>query len=465
MVFSSNIFLFAFLPVFLAIYYLTPVKYRSVTILVGSFAFYAWWRVDFMFLFLAMTVWNFEIQKRITATGSARWLQAGIIGNLLVLLVFKYLNFGIDSMNALLGDTIPALNIILPIGISFYIFHGISFLVDIYKKDAPAPRSFWDFAAFMALFPHLIAGPVLRYKDLAEQFRARPHDMAHFSEGAHRFMIGFAQKVLIADSVAPLADLMFSIQNPTFVESWLGALAYTIQLYFDFMGYSSMAVGLGLMMGFRLIENFNHPYLSRSITEFWRRWHISLSQWLKDYLYIPLGGNRDGEAKTYRNLFLTMLLGGAWHGANWTFVIWGAWHGLWLCLERLMGLKEKSWPAIMTIPTLLFVILGWVMFRAKDVPQAMAFYKGMAGMNGFGITESAGWQVTGFSLTFLVIGWAVVYLHPKFFDFRQRIANSPAMVTDAYKRPIIAIPVIALFLLAVTKLSAASYSPFLYFQF
>ena len=292
-------------------------------------------------------------------------MKIGVTGNLLTLGVFKYFNFGVDSFNKAMmsvgGQPIEALEIILPIGISFYIFQAISFLIDITRKEAPHPKNFWDFAAFISLFPQLIAGPILRYKDVASQFQSRTHNMDKFSEGAYRFMIGFAQKVLIADSVAPLADQIFALQDPTFIEGWLGALAYTIQLYFDFSGYSSMAIGLGLMMGFRFIENFNNPYMARSITEFWQRWHISLSRWLKDYLYIPLGGNKKGLKRTYINLMITMVLGGLWHGANWTFLLWGAGHGVVLIIERMWGIKERYHPVLMMVPTLFLIILGLIL--------------------------------------------------------------------------------------------------------
>lgn len=470
MVFSSNIFLFAFLPLFLSVYYLTPARFRSIPILIGSYLFYAWWRVDFMALFSGVTLWNYLIYRFIAKdVNPRRWMQIGVVGNLLTLGVFKYFNFGVDSFNMALGtigaQPIDIMTIILPIGISFYIFQAISFLIDVYRKDAPHPKSFWDFAAFISLFPQLIAGPILRYKDVAEQFQNRTHSFDKFSEGAYRFMLGFAQKVLIADSVAPLVDQTFAIENPTFIESWLGALAYTTQLYFDFMGYSSMAIGLGLMMGFRFIENFNHPYISRSITEFWRRWHISLSSWLKDYLYIPLGGNRKGARRTYINLALTMVLGGAWHGANWTFILWGAWHGFWLALERALGFKQASWSRLMVLPTLLIVILGWVMFRADNVGEAFGFYQGMMGMNGWAIGDVLAWQISYQSLTFLALGWVIIFLHPKFFEYRQAIEGDVTMKTIGYKKPVVAIATISVFLIAVTKLAANSYSPFLYFQF
>lgn len=418
-----------------------------------------------MGLFAGTILWNYAIYKmmRRVPAQERRWMQAGVAGNLFILGVFKYFNFGVDSLNAaLMASGMPpfdVLKIILPIGISFYIFQSISFLIDIYRKDAPDPKNIWDFAAFISLFPQLIAGPILRYKDVANQFSDRVHSWDYFSEGAYRFMIGFAQKILIADSVAPLVDMMFGLENPTFLESWVGALAYTLQLYFDFMGYSSMAIGLGLMMGFRFMENFNHPYISRSITEFWRRWHISLSTWLRDYLYIPLGGNRQGEAKTYRNLFLTMLLGGAWHGANWTFVIWGAWHGFWLALERKTGFKG-GWAV-----TGFLVVLGWVMFRAEHVSDALQFYQGMAGLNGWGFSEMTRWQVWGMPMGVLILGWMLVFLHARFFEFRTEIQGTPDMKTDGQTRPAVVIITCVLFLMAITKLSAESYSPFLYFQF
>ena len=470
MVFSSNIFIFLFLPIFLGVYYLTPREYRSIPILIGSYIFYAWWRVDFLALFAGVTLWNYIMYRRMSVSdNSARWMKVGVAGNLAALGFFKYFNFGVDSFNALLiqigGSPISAMQIILPIGISFYIFQAISFLIDVHRKDAPHPKSFWDFAAFISLFPQLIAGPILRYKDVADQFQNRVHSVDKFSEGAYRFMLGFAQKVLIADSVAPLADNIFALSNPTFLESWLGALAYTIQLYFDFMGYSSMAIGLGLMMGFRFIENFNHPYISRSITEFWRRWHISLSSWLRDYLYIPLGGNRKGKSRTYINLFLTMLLGGAWHGANWTFVLWGAWHGALLAIERTLGLKEVNWPKVMMVPTLLAVIFGWVLFRSENITQALSFYEGMIGMNGYAISDLMQWQIKKEQLFFLVLGWGIVFLHPKFLEFRRQIEGQAAWKTIGYQKPFVSLATIALFIIAVVKLSAASYSPFIYFQF
>ncbi len=476
MVFSSLIFLFLFLPIYMAVYYVTPFRWKSVTILIGSSIFYAWWRVDFLLLIMGITVWNYFISNRILANEETsmrrrRWLQAGVAGNLITLGIFKYFNFGLDSINAALEasglNTIEALRFILPIGISFHIFQCISFLIDIHRKDAVPPKKISDFLAFMTLFPQLIAGPVLRYKDLAEQFTSRIHSFDMFSRGAYRFMLGFAKKVLIADTVADLVDKSFALESPSMADAWLGAFAYTVQLYFDFSGYSDMAIGLGMMMGFRFPENFNHPYISRSITEFWRRWHISLSAWLRDYLYIPLGGNRKGTARTYINLLLTMLLGGLWHGANWTFIIWGAWHGGILATERALGWDSKrperapaAWylgQGAKLALTFFLVMLGWVMFRAENVARALSFYRAMFSAPA-GFSEAMDWQITGSAVTALLTGYILVAAVPLW----EKLTGGNLKET---RNPFIQTLMIVLFLLAVIKLSAKSYSPFLYFQF
>jgi alginate O-acetyltransferase complex protein AlgI len=336
MVFSSEVFLFLFLPIFLIVYYLTPARWRSPVILVASYIFYGWWRLDFVALLFGITLWSYGfgllVGRNLGTARGTQFLTIGIIGNLIVLGIFKYLNFFIDSFAALVGTDAAGLGIewriLLPIGVSFFVFHSISYLVDVYRRDVPATVRFFDFAAFIALFPHLVAGPILRFKELAHQFEHRTHSAAQFADGLARFTIGLGKKVILADAVAPIADLAFATDNPTMALAWLGAVAYMLQLYFDFSGYSDMAIGLAKMIGFRFPENFDTPYISRSITEFWRRWHISLSIWLRDYLYIPLGGNRLGEARTYVNLMTVMVLGGLWHGANWTFLAWGAWHGM-----------------------------------------------------------------------------------------------------------------------------------------
>ena len=475
MVFSTTIFLFLFLPLFLIGYYLLPFRWRSAWILLASYAFYAWWRVDFLALIFGTTLLTYLMGRVVAASleSSRRRaklaLTVGVVGNLGVLAYFKYFNFGVESLNALLvalgGSPLSAWQVILPIGISFYVFQATSYLVDVYRKDAPPAKNFLDLAAYIALFPQLIAGPILRYKTMAEQFHSRTHTFEKFSAGSLRFMVGFCKKVLIADSVAPIANASFALESPTMVDAWLGALAYAVQLYFDFSGYSDMAIGLGLMMGFRFTENFNHPYISRSITEFWRRWHISLSSWLRDYLYVPLGGNRLGPRRTYLNLMMVMLLGGLWHGAAWTFVVWGAWHGGWLALERYLG-KRQLWPelpALLAVPrTMLLVTVGWVTFRAVDFGGALAMYGGMAGLNGFALSSQLAWQLSSLGLTALVLGLALSYLAPW---WHARLGEDD----DAERRRPYArafnLAVLPLFLLGIVKLAAETFSPFLYFQF
>ena len=458
MVFSSAIFLFVFLPGFLGIYYCLPAWFRSSWIVLASCIFYGWWRVDYLLVVLGISLISFtsaHLVQIIEDLKRKKWVvRTGVGLNLLVLGYFKYTHFLVDSFGSfsrtLAESPFPAVEIVLPIGISFLTFQSISYIIDVARRDAPPARSIMDFMAFSTLFPQLIAGPVLRYKDLSEQLTDRTHSYAKFSEGVSRFVAGLSMKLLIADSVAPLADRMFELSNPSMSEAWLGALAYTIQLFFDFAGYSAMAIGLGLMIGFRFVENFNAPYISTSITEFWRRWHISLSNWLRDYLYIPLGGNRGGALKTYRNLMLTMVLGGFWHGANWTFLIWGAWHGLLLSIERALGARNgEVWGrSLGWVLTMVAVILGWVMFRATSVSQAMTMYGGMFGLNGWRLSPETLYLNQSIEYLALLVGIA--------------LALAPALRE-------VRIPgkaqTICLFALCYLMLCAQSYSPFLYFQF
>ena len=512
MVFSTTIFLFLFLPVFLGGYYLLPFRARSAWILLGSWVFYGWWRLDFLVLLILTTVWTYLLGG-IAASGSAESrprrariaLMVGVVLNLGSLAYFKYFNFAVDSLNYVLsaagGDGITAWNVILPIGISFYVFQATSYLIDVYRSDAPPARSYLDLAAYIALFPQLIAGPILRYKDLADQLRRRTHSFSKFSEGSYRFMIGFCKKVLIADTVALIADVSFGMEQPGLLGAWLGTLAYSSQLYFDFSGYSDMAIGLGLMMGFRFMENFDYPYISRSITEFWRRWHMSLSTWLRDYLYIPLGGNKRGPLKTYRNVLLVMLLGGLWHGAAWTFVVWGAWHGGILAFERYLGNRRAAGrgkaargkagrgkaagtsgqagagqagvaSVFALARTMFLVLLGWVVFRAPDFTSALRMYGGLFGLQGIGPREVLQVEFGLFPLAILSLSLLLVYIGP--YLKGRSVLPAPAdagrvlsglSYLSSYGLSYARLFLIPLFLLGVLKLAAESFSPFLYFQF
>ncbi|OEC46828.1 poly(beta-D-mannuronate) O-acetylase [Pseudomonas sp. 1D4] len=518
MVFSSNVFLFLFLPIFLGLYYLVGTRYRNLLLLIASYVFYAWWRIDFLALFAAVTVFNYWIGLRIGAAGvrtkpAQRWLLLGVAVDLCVLGYFKYANFGVETFNAIFTqfglEPFVITHILLPIGISFYIFESISYIIDVYRGDTPATRNLVDFAAFVAIFPHLIAGPVLRFRDLVDQFNHRTHTVDKFAEGCTRFMQGFIKKVFIADSIAPIADHCFALSDPTTGDAWLGALAYTAQLYFDFSGYSDMAIGLGLMMGFRFMENFNQPYISQSITEFWRRWHISLSTWLRDYLYISLGGNRGTTFQTYRNLFLTMLLGGLWHGANFTYIIWGAWHGAWLAIERALGVDAapKVINPLRWAFAFLLVVIGWVIFRAENLDVAWRMYAAMFSFGELGLSELNRAQLTSLQIATLVLAYAVLawfgirQFHAKpltgapkaradeHIDANgpataqprspQAAADDPAAIayspsgalvwqqTWMTQLPVLAtrIALLLLFAASILKLSAQSFSPFLYFQF
>lgn len=475
MVFSSAIFLMLFLPLFLLTYYVVPKRFHSHIIVLGSYIFYGWWRVDFVALMVGISLFSYLVSIKILGSeyNSKKWLAVGVVGNLLTLGYFKYFNFGVDSFNALLGytghDAVTVWNVILPIGISFHVFQAVSYLIDIYRKDVKPAEKFIDFMAFSSLFPQLIAGPVIRYKDLEAQFRNRVHSWEKFNEGAIRFAMGFCKKVFIADTLAPIADSAFALSDPTMMDSWLGILAYTGQLYFDFSGYSDMAIGIALMMGFRFPENFNHPYISRSITEFWRRWHISLSTWLRDYLYIPLGGNRKGNVRTYINLILTMVLGGFWHGANLTFLLWGAWHGGIMAVERAMGAKKETpYPKFLALPlTMLMVLIGWVMFRAHDVSSAFTMYAGMIGLNGFELGDDLTWQITNFQIFTLILAYVIIFM-PLLFAKKglpQGVWNVESKTWAYGLSPARQIVIAILFTLAVCKLIAQSFSPFLYFQF
>ncbi len=464
MIFASHIFLFGFLPVFLALYYAAPRPWRSWLILVASYAFYGWWRVDYLALVIGISVVSYVCGAQALRQGCTKQRKHVVAFGVVLILgclgYFKYAHFIMGAANGLtqsFGASAFTLDrIILPIGISFLSFQSISYIIDVARRDAPPAKSLVDFLAFVSLFPQLIAGPVLRYKDLADQFQSRIHSLEKAGRGVQRFVTGLAMKLLIADSVAPLADRMFALSAPTLAEAWLGTLAYAIQLFFDFAGYSAMAIGLGLMIGFRFVENFDQPYASRSITEFWRRWHISLSNWLRDYLYVPLGGNRQGTLKTYRNLMLTMVLGGLWHGANWTFALWGAWHGLALALERVVASRRSAqrkpfgfgWAG-----TMLIVLVGWVMFRAADVGAAVDMYRGMIGLNGFALSPQAAYAIQSVELLALCLGAALSTAGGR---LRTLL---PTADRFAWTRATV------LLVLSVMVLNARTHSPFLYFQF
>ncbi|MEM8712802.1 MAG: MBOAT family protein [Planctomycetota bacterium] len=468
MVFASGIFLYFFLPVFLAVYYLLPRKWRSLWIATASYVFYGWWRPDFVILMWVSTVVDYTCGKRIHA-GHAEdrsgkpWLWLSLLTNLGLLAYFKYFNFGVDTLNAIFraweGPVLDVAKVVLPVGISFYTFQTLSYTIDVYWKRAKPVRSFMDFMCYVALFPQLVAGPIVRYNTIAEQLHSREHTVSGFYRGVLAFQSGLVKKLLIADILGSVADSAFSTMTFAVggglqpLDAWIGAIAYTFQIYFDFSGYSDMAIGLGLMMGFRFPVNFNQPYRSISITDFWRRWHISLSSFLRDYLYVPLGGNRKGPVRTYVNLSLTMLIGGLWHGANWTFIAWGAYQGFWLVVERLFGKRPlyAGLPRALQIAlTFILVIFGWIFFRAPSLDGALVYFQAM-----FGLIDGAegALQLRTVHLVAGIAGAAVVWLFPT----TQRLIHraSPAWVLTLQ----------LLFVLGLVHLHFVSHVPFLYFQF
>lgn len=395
MVFTSHVFIFYFLPLVLLLYYCLPYQ-RNLLLLIASYVFYGWWDPRFVLLMLFATTVNYICGRAIAAAGPNRSrataaLVFSVVTSLGLLAFFKYFTFAEENFNRLLNlfgtESLPVLRIALPIGISFYIFHNISYTVDVYRGVAPPVRSFRDFACFIALFPQLVAGPILRYNVIAGQLVERTHSLDKFSAGVALFILGFGKKILLANSIAPMADAAFAAEAPGVIDAWLGVIAYAFQIYFDFSGYSDMAIGLGRMIGFEFPRNFDAPYRSESITDFWRRWHISLSTFLRDYLYIPLGGNRVSPQRNYFNLTLVMLLGGLWHGASWTFVMWGAFHGTLLGMERLLGKRSLyarfPRPARVAI-TFGLVLLSWVLFRSATLPEALAYMGSMFGTSGYG---------------------------------------------------------------------------------
>jgi len=473
-VFSSNVFLFLFLPLFLAVYYLVPnrARLRNVVVLVASYAFYAWWRVDFLLLFAAVTAFNYAIGQQIArhganTRGALRWLKLGVVVELDGLGYFKYANFGIETFNGLVANVGIApftwTHVLLPIGISFYVFESISYIMDVYRGDAEATRHPLDFATFVSLFPHLIVGPIFRYKDLAGQFEHRTHSVALFGQGAVRFMQGFLKKVLIADTLAPLANHCFSMADPSTADAWLGAITYGTQLYFDFAGYTDMAIGLGLMMGFRFPENFKRPFLSQSNTEFWRRWHISLSNWLRDYVFFALGGSRGSEARTYFNVFMTFFLGGIWHGANWTYVCWGALQGSLIFVERTQGVTGyvKTFRWRRWLPTFVCIMVSMVIFRADSVADAWRLYQAMFLLQHVGgFTDVLLGAATHLQFAVLVIAWCLVLI-----EGLREFGPKWSFGTPALRSSAAVWLLVPAFVLTILKLSAQGYSAFLYFQF
>ena len=482
MVFSSLLFIFIFLPIVLACCSLPGKRLRNVLLLVFSLLFYAWGEVSFILLMVASTFMNYVLglllDKYSDNEIKRRWIVAvSVILNIGILAYFKYSNFLLISINDVMasaGETpIKFVLVRLPIGISFFTFHAISYIMDVYRRKWPSAKNPMDLALYIFFFPQLIAGPILRWSAIAPQIANRVTSYDKFADGIQRFIQGLAKKMMIANTLAVPADQIFALPASELspLLTWFGVLCYSLQIYFDFSGYSDMAVGLGKMFGFQFIENFNYPYISQSVREFWRRWHISLSTWFRDYLYIPLGGNRCSNFRSYFNLFIVFFLCGLWHGASWTFVIWGMYYGLFLILERTAfgTFIDKLWCPFRHLYTILIIMIGWVFFRAETLSYAMVFLRNMAGY-GSGIGAPIARYLNNQVLVFLILGILIsTPLWPNLKDFLTKIIQKFSPVVRTVPEFLGAITEVVLlgFMLiySTSSLAGGTFNPFIYFRF
>lgn len=467
MLFSSSVFIFIFLPLVLFLYYISGKKIRNYILLLASLIFYAWGGVNYLKILMVSILINYIFGLLIDKTVDRSHLRKfililGIILNLALLFYYKYYDFFIENINNILNMNLELKRIVLPIGISFFTFQGMSYIIDIYRNDGKVNKNIFSVALYISLFPQLVAGPIIKYKAVDEQIRNRKESIDYFSYGINRFVIGLGKKIIISDMLGAISDNIFLLANSSGIDmitAWIGAICYTLQIYFDFSGYSDMAIGLGHLFGFKFPENFNYPYISRSITEFWRRWHISLSTWFKEYLYIPLGGNRRGNV--YFNLFVVFLVTGLWHGASWNFVIWGLWHGMFMIIERVI--RNENWykkiPSFIKIfITLFIVIIGWVLFKATTLEEGLKYLSIMFGLSNFSnITFEYTYFISRKFIVLIIIG--IIASTPIFKNIFNRYRD--IKVFELIKT----ILIILLFIISIIFMVNSTYSPFIYFQF
>jgi Predicted membrane protein involved in D-alanine export len=464
MLFSSIVFIFYFLPIVLAAYYLLPKKCRNGVLLIASIFFYSWGEPVYVFLMIFSAVFNYimaidiGVAQRRGESGKSSLVYT-IIMNLFILCFFKYFGFLMDTINSIFNCNIHYTSLALPIGISFYTFQALSYIIDVYRGNTKVQVDVFKFALYLALFPQLIAGPIVKYKDIAEQLDNRETNLEKFGSGCIRFIFGLGKKVILANSLGALYTTIQGLpdSNISVLTYWIGILAYTMQIYFDFSGYSDMAIGLGRMFGFEFMENFNYPYISKSVTEFWRRWHISLSTWFKEYLYIPLGGNRVTVPRHILNLLIVWSLTGLWHGASWNFVAWGTYYGILLIFEKYIygSYIEKAPEWAQHVYTMLIVMIGWVFFSSADLTAAAEYIKVMFGGGAHPFANIYTLYIIRTNLILIALGCVICTEEPyrQFTVFAKR-HSLPGMLIMA-----------GVFILSVAYLVFSSYNPFLYFRF
>ncbi len=473
MVFSSLTFLFYFLPAVLALYFLVPRRFKNIVLLIFSLAFYGWGEPVYILLMIFSIIldyslgrWMHRLLEKEDRRGAKRVLVLSVVLNLALLGFFKYTDFLIGSLNDLLGLGIRKLSLPLPIGISFYTFQAMSYLIDLYRGDVPVQKSLVNFGTYVSLFPQLIAGPIVRMSTVSEQLDNRKETFDLFASGVRRFVTGLGKKVLLANNIGAVWTAISAqdVADLPVLTAWVGLAAFTFQIYFDFSGYSDMAIGLGRMFGFRFLENFNYPYTAVSITDFWRRWHISLSTWFKEYVYIPLGGNRCGKLKQVRNLLVVWMLTGVWHGASWNFVVWGLYFGVWLMLEKffLRRWLEKAPRFVGHIYTMLLVMVSWAIFAFDSLGDGVAYLRALVGGYGAGLWNGAGLYTLYTSAILLVI--LIVASSPlpmKLYRRAEGALRARPLVAGVLE----AAPLLVIGALSVAFLVDSTYNPFLYFRF
>ena len=461
MVFSSLPFLFFYLPVVVAVYLLSPLKLRNLCLLVVSLFFYGWGEpvyISIMLLSIAVDYTHGLLVERWRDNDRrARMAVASsVLCNLAILVFFKYWDFIAVNVNALTGLSVPVLGLPLPIGVSFYTFQTMSYTIDVYRRDAPVQRSVTAFGAYVTLFPQLIAGPIVRYRTVADQLVSREENLEKFTSGIRRFTVGMAKKVLLANAIGQLWDVSLASRELTMAGAWLGLLAYAFQIYFDFSGYSDMAIGLGRMFGFEFLENFNYPYISRSVVEFWRRWHISLTTWFREYVYFPLGGNRVSRGKWVRNILIVWLLTGIWHGAGWNFLLWGLYYAVWMLAERLfLGKRLEKLPAVLRhVYAMAVVLVGWALFAVEDPGRLGGYFRALFGGSGL-LSAVDGYRLRSYLPMLVILALGATPLAQTLWD----------RLGDRTRSRLAPVLVLAALVLCTASLVDASYNPFLYFRF